>query len=553
MKHLIFISAIFLQMFCNLSVHAQIDTKGTDFWVTFGRNLGTQTEYQIRIVGGEQSATGNIYFTSLNSSVPFFVAAGQVFTYSLNASEKSAAANTSAGTRNSSVHITSSAPVTAYALNQQQASTDATNILPITALGTEYYHMSYTVYSSTYPDAFSVIATENNTGVYFNNSLVTTLNTGQVYCRTSTIDMTGSHISADKPVAFFAMSNGVQIPFGQTFIDILYQQLAPVNTWGTHFFVPVSYRSRDIVRIVASQNGTNITQSGGTLLSPTGGQTSLINLNAGQWVELMVSLTNKGCFISADKPVGVCTYLASQGYNNSLFPGIPASSDPAQAWMPSIEQTVHSALIAPFIPSGTTQLDAHYALIITSTATKNNTTIKIGAGADLPLSGGTWNDHSSGYSFYSMQLTATTSAYQFTNLDAGLIVMGYGTGSAESYYYLASSAMRSLDAAFYVNEVHFQDLETEDYCSSDLLTFRVDVQGDLSSIPGHLKWYIDNVEQADVRDVFTWDTILPAGVYQIKIEALMDDNVTTKTEEATLTIDACMQAVDDRATTPDSL
>jgi hypothetical protein len=542
-KHLHILLIVLFSLFGHFLLHAQIDTRGTDFWLAFGKNSSANSsssvEFQIRVVGGDQPATGSIDFTGLGTSIPFTVAAGQVFTHSLSLAQKNAVDNMLGGI-NTSVHITSDMPITAYALNQQSATTDATNILPVPALGMEYYHISYQPISSRL-DAYAVIATENSTNVYHNNTPVATLNKGQVYYRTSSSDMTGSYITADQPVAFFALNGGCNIPSGKTAADILFQQLAPVNTWGKNFYVPASHLGKDVVRIMVSQNGTNITQTGGAQLFPTGSQASLTNLQAGQWVELVVELSRYGCFIQADKPVGVCAYLAGQEYNGKN------ASDPSQAWLPAIEQTVKSALIAPFVPLGSTNLNAHYALIISPTATKDNTTIQIGTGPNQSLNatgGGTWYNHSSGYSFYSMLLTATISSYLFTNTD-GLIVMGYGTGSAESYYYLASSAMRTLDASFYVNDIHNQDVEQETFCQSDLLTIRADIHGDLSSTAGFLKWYIDGTEETAARDLFTWTKMLPAGSYQLRMVAMMDDNMTSKLVETTLTTVNCLWADDD--------
>jgi gliding motility-associated-like protein len=468
-----------------------------------------------------------------------------VYTYPLTDIQQAAVYNTTMGTSNLSVHITSSAPVTVYALNQHNVSTDATNILPVTALGTDYYQISYTpVYSDFLnpADAYAIVATQNTTQVFHNGTLVATLNTGQVYYRTLPLsDMTGTHITTDKPVAYFTVNQVALIPATESAADCLFEQLPPVNTWGKNFFVPVSHRQRDIVRIVASQNGTNITLSGGALLTPTpaGGQSTLNNLNAGQWIEILVPITDNGCFVSSNHPVGVCTYLTG-----SIFSPIRPSdneSDPAQAWLPAIEQMGHSALVAPFIPNGTTALNKHYALIITPTATQQNTTVSIGGTTPVALSGGTWYNHTSGYSFYSMPLTDTAAAYLFSN-QAGLIVMGYGVGSFESYYYLAASAMRTLDVAFYVNDIHYQDLPFDTLCVQPV-PFRAEIAGNMSTNAGHLKWYIDNVEETAAQDQFTWSKYLPAGAYQIKMETLMEDNITTKTAEALMTV-SCGMAID---------
>jgi gliding motility-associated-like protein len=113
--------------------------------------------------------------------------------------------------------------------------------------------------------------------------------------------------------------------------------------------------------------------------------------------------------------------------------------------------------------------------------------------------------------------------------------MGYGTGSVESYYYLAFSAMYSLDAVFYVNEVHYQNLLYEMVCGQPL-QFRAEIAGDVSTNTGFLKWYIDNVEETAVQDQLTWNKALAPGTYKIKMEVLMSDNTTIRTLEGTLTI-----------------
>ena len=545
-----FLFIIVLSLLNSVSLYAQVDTKGTDFWLTFGKNWQRtydSTNLQIRIAGGEQNAAVNLYFTGLNNTVSFFVAAGQVYTYNLNKIERQAVYNEIMGISNKSVHITSSEPVTVYALNQSYASTDATNVLPVAALGSDYYHLSYPCAyddADLEEDAYAAVAMQNLTQIYRNDTLTATLNRGEVYYRTSGNDMTGTHITADKPIAFFALHQGPYIPVtcNGTWCyasDNLFQQLAPVNTWGKNFFVPVSWRGRDFVRIMVSQNYTNIKQTGATVRNVAGGQTKLTDLKAGQWVELEVSLANNGCYIQADKPVGVCAYLTSDNYNTPHY-----QSDPAEAWLPPVEQKISAALIAPFIPADSTKLNAHYALVITPTATQNKTTVKKGNGIEQPLSGGRWyNNTAAGMSFYSMPLTDSTSAYLFTNREGGLTVMGYGTGSFESYYYMAASGMRSLDAVFYVNNIHYVDLAYKTVCTPPS-QFRAEISGDISTTAGHLKWYIDDDEEESARDRLTWSKNYAPGTHQIKMIVRMNDEVTTRTIEAVMTVASANDAID---------
>ena len=200
------------------SLQAQT-TSGRDFWLTFGDNAGenyTNVKLQIRIVSGSNPTQGTIYFTDLETSVPFSMGAHEVFTYILDNTQTLAVYNTTMGKNNKSIHITSSQQVTVYAMNMSYFSSDATNILPITALDTVYYQISYLpiqMPGQTHFDAYAIIATEDHTEIFHDGAPITTLHKGQVYYRTALQDdMTGAHITANKPVALFAMNPLARIP-----------------------------------------------------------------------------------------------------------------------------------------------------------------------------------------------------------------------------------------------------------------------------------------------------------------------------------------------------
>ena len=512
------------------AIYAQNSTSGTNFWLTFGQNADINSntvDLQIRIVSGNSPTTGTISFTNLPISHDFTIPAQQVYTYTLSPAEKQAVYNTTMGTSNRSIHITTheGKQVVIYALNQYSTSTDATNILPVTALGNDYYQMSYKTYS-TYLDAYAVIAVENNTHVYHNGVIVATLNTGGVYYRTSATDMTGAHITADKPVAFFALNQSTTIPNGIYGADCLFQQLAPAHTWGKNFFVPVSdprfdgYGStKDRVRIVVSQNNTNILQAGGSLITNSGGQTSLTNLQAGQFVELEIIQQNRGCYIQADKQIGVCSYLTGANHNGN---GI---SDPAQAWIPAIEQMITETFVSPFIPPSGNNLFYHGFLIVTPTATKNNTQLSIGGGAFQYLTTNAWMDNSAaGMSYFTYDASYQTQAsYRFINAE-GLFVLGYGIGASNSYYYLAGAAMRNLSAAFIANEVPFSEMAAHLFCENEI-TFVAQIDG-INSNNGSLRWYIDGSLHSELEDLHTWTRTFAAGEYEIKMEVDFEDGST---------------------------
>ena len=522
-----FLIAITLLFSAIFPIHAQT-TEGTDFWVTLG-DLGelpptTSMISQIRIVGGNRPTTGTIYFTDLEMSVPFSVPAHTIYTYVLDDYQKDAISNTTSGISNRSVHITSLDSINVYILNTvSYGNGDVTNILPTTTLDREYYHISYDI---AFGESYAVVAIQNNTHLSHNGEPEIVLNKGQVYYKTSSSSaMIGAHIITNYPVAFYAYHVCAAIPTAGVCGHNM-QQLAPVSNWGKKFFIPSSPATRDIIRIVVSQNNTNITQlSGGTILSASGSQTSLSNLQSGQFVEIEVS--NNGCFFVADNPVGVCSFLTNYSF---------LTSAPAQCWVPALEQTISSARIAPFIPSGSTQLSAHYGLVCTPTDTKSATLVSIGGFAPTSLFGGSWIDNAaSNMSVYSMPLTQNTASYNFTN-PSGLIILCYGSGMGSSYYYPAGFATRKLSAAFTANNISYNELHNNPFCEHNI-TFVANIEG-IHPNPGSLKWNINNVEEVNKRDSLEWSKTFATGNHIIKMSVLFEDN-STETYQDTLKIKTC--------------
>ena len=514
----IYLFILFIFLLSTITTQAQT-TAGTEFWVTFGQSNVSPynwVDLQIRIVCGNKPTTGTIYFTNSGDSIHFTMSAYQVNTYLLNDAQKQAVYNTVMGISNYSIHITSMEPINVYAMNsgiQSGHLRDATNILPVTALGTEYYNISYKHMPSSNRDAYAVVATQNNTHLFHNGDLTATLAAGQVYYRTSEYnyaDMTGVHVTSDKPVAFLAVNKSTWIPWW-TIIQSntqshLMQQLAPVNTWGKNFFAPVLPFPNNFVRIVVSQNNTNITQAGGTLQTVIpGAQTRLDSLQVGQFIELKVGDT--GCYIESDKPIGVCSFISG---TQSLFYSV-------QCWIPAIEQTIPYTQIAPFKTNAIDSVLTHYALVVTSTDTKDDTKVSMEGALPTALTDGEWIDNvTANMSFYIMPLAKDTVSYTFTN-PAGLIVLCYGYAVSTSYCYLAGSAMRNLDVAFYVNDIHYQDLDAAFSCERDF-QFRAEIYN-IGGETDSLKWYLNGVEEISAQNKLQWNKTLSGGDYSVILAA----------------------------------
>jgi hypothetical protein len=504
-------------LFCLLSVSAfsQTSTQGTDFWMAFGRPEGAESNMrslQIRIVA---SKTTTVKWTFTNNPALNFQATireGGVYTKDLSEKEKNAVYSPDHAPTNKSLHLQADEPVSVYALTQQTTSTDATNVLPVSNLGTDYYHFSYQSYFS---DGFVAVAIEDSTYIYDSGkSISKKLLAGDVLgFYFGEKDRTGGHITSNKPIAYFVANEAVTVPVEAGSLDCLYQQMMPVHTWGTHFLVPVGEQGVTRIRVVASQNGTTFTQT--KVDDQNNTVINTFTLDAGKFVELEVRSKERGCFISSNKPVGVVSYLV--GIHHKFLEN--NMGDPSMTWIPPVEQSIQSIAIAPFIPSGKTELTEHHALIITSTATRNETTLSIGGSEAKDLSGGKWTTSHGGYSYYSLPLTKPDNSYLFANPN-GLTVLGYGLGAAESYYYLAGAAARNLNANFLINDIAYQDIDGQEFCNTPAFRIRSEISYIMSSAPGFLTWWIDGEEQQQARDQeeWVWNKNLTPGEHTITMQ-----------------------------------
>jgi hypothetical protein len=113
--------------------------------------------------------------------------------------------------------------------------------------------------------------------------------------------MTGTHVTADKPVALFSGHRCADVPSGVGYCDYLVEQLADVSLWGKTFHTALfSGRAKYTVRVFASQNNTTFTTVPAGLLG---------TLNAGQFVD--VDMTGAGEFV-ANQPVQLAQFM--RGY-----------------------------------------------------------------------------------------------------------------------------------------------------------------------------------------------------------------------------------------------
>ncbi len=290
---------------------AQPDTRGREFWLGFMQNASGTQQISVRIAA-EQATTGTVEVPLAGWSTAFSVPANGVVSvavpniYEVTGSES---------VLDRGVHITSVEPVTVTAVNYQNQTTDATQVLPITALGTSYrvdaLEGTATAYQNgtyIFRSEFMVVATEDGTEVTITPTATTTaghapgvpftvsLNAGQTYqvqALSGLTDLSGTTVVGTaqsgpcRPFAVFGGSMCAVVSCAAC--DHVNEQMEPVNTWGNAFHtVRLGNLSAWGYRILANENNTLVTIDGG----------SPVLLQAGQ-LHTVLNTTQPAC----------CTYM----------------------------------------------------------------------------------------------------------------------------------------------------------------------------------------------------------------------------------------------------
>lgn len=242
-------------------------------------------------------------------------------------------------------NIQSTSNVSGYFLSRAPATTDMTYLIDASKLGKSYVVSSY---SGAGTSQLSAQATQDNTTITFNvaggGTVTKTLNAGQTY-QVNSGDVTGSTVLADKPIAVFSGNSCANIPAGNTYCDHIVEQMPSVDQLSKTYYVaptPRTGTNGDVVRIVASADGTEVKVDGVVLAT----------LNAGEFSEIRIPT---GKTITADKPILVAQYLIGQTEAN-------ANTDPAMTIVPGSDQWLKSYVFAT--PSGNAAFPTDYISLL---------------------------------------------------------------------------------------------------------------------------------------------------------------------------------------------
>jgi hypothetical protein len=232
-------------------------------------------------------------------------------------------------------------------------------------------------------------------------------------------DLTGTEITADKPVAVYGGHNCTFVPYNRWACDHLEEQLFPLTAWGKHYVGTraVSTTDPNMWRVV-SGDAANLIQFNPAINDALTGQPiSQVTLDKGKWIEFV---TDQDFEVQGDSVFLVAGFMVGQNYTN-LNPGQGAPGDPAMSLAVPTEQYRKSyTFLAP------ESYDQNYLNIVA----------KVGATVYLdgnlisdftPIGSGEWG---------TAKVTIQGGTHTITTDGAdGFGIQVYGVGSYTSYMY----------------------------------------------------------------------------------------------------------------------
>lgn len=443
MKNLI--RVFFVILFCHLSFTSNAQsgdlchysTEGTDFWFGLMQNRSNYPDHYLEItVTSKLGADFTLTYGS--PEIPIYN-----ITYSVGSNSSKIVridynlfeAVGSGTVENKGIHLVASNPVNVYALNYRTQSSDVAVIYPTKSLGVEYFAMCY----SPHPDGsretnseFLIVAAEDHTNVTITPSVLTDsgnqanisfnriLNKGQSYqVQSGNLDLTGSSVSSDKPIAFFSGSKATSIPVTGTSYDHLYEQIPPTSTWGREFYmVPLKSRTKDTYRVLAADDVTKVNIEG---------LNQSVTLNRGQEYDFELS-SSQASRLTSNKRVLLAQFCRSQNADGNSGVG-----DPFMIILSPVTQKINDVTFVAY--ESALIKDIFYINIITQTSEVGTITLD---GINIPSSSSFSLFPNGEYSYAQVSIKKGAHHLKNTSNKGGFLAFVYGfgsSGSTESYGY----------------------------------------------------------------------------------------------------------------------
>lgn len=530
--------------FCGMA-SGQTSTIGKEFWVGFMENNTIQSSgfttpsnlvgYTVIIITASESTTGLIEYAG--QSEPFSLSAGDQHLFCISTGDLDLMHRTSGVIENKGIHIISSGDIAVHAFNERVKSADGTVVLPIGALGKEYWITSHfenftqPVQLSDYTpnmdneSTLLIVAVEDNTEIEITTSVnsisghtagvpsTVTLNAGQSYQVKARADLTGSRVrvvgddAGDcKKIAVFGGNKWTSVGDCGQASDHLFQQAYPVSSWGKSF-VHVSLAGRssgELVKVLAAEDGTEVKVDG--VVKGT--------VDKGKFLILEFGM-DKSAKIEISRPASVTVFSKSMGCNDQSAPNSNFGDPFMITYSPSeqfLRSLVFNAIDLPSIVN-------HYVNIIVKTGTQDQTVL------DGENIGSSFSPLPGDPEYQIAQVEIAVGAHNLTN-SGGFAAYVYGFGEIESYGYAAGAALDNL--SFKVqSDYEFEVVGEKIACLDQEGTWKVEPENP------DFKYFVwdygdgsDPVEGQELSHTFT-----ETGTFEVKVTASISPNSCDQQQE----------------------
>ena len=496
-------------------------TEGTEFWVTFMKNytygVGHSSVIHKLIVSSKVDTEITVKNFQTGWSTKFSVQANVIG--ELEIPHEQGYTFHGASVQDKGLYVESTNPISLYASNYASASYDATIVLPVTGLGDEYviqlFESTSLFYEGNYKE-FSLIATENNTKVRITPHAHTrdggkpsvpyeiTLQKGQTYLVESgdeNLNLSGSHIISNYPIAVFAGHQCALIQDGNIACDHIVEQQLPVNMWGKKFALTKTYgQTGDYVMLTTTSDKTEVFVNG------------TLHTTINKYDSYTFRLTDGSAFVETSNPVACYLYVEGGAANGG-------NSDPSSVLISPIEQRVQEVTFATF---ETNLSRSHYVNVVTTKNGANDMTLDASSISNKfqPLKG---NDE-----FVFAQIPIAHGTHTLSTNKDGFIGHVYGLGHYESYAYSVGSSTLDLSGRIIIEGVIGSDFDDSGRCYKKPITFEPQTNDDYDEII----WYFgDGTSSTDAIVTHAYDA---PGTYEISMIVSNEDGRDTAYASFTL-------------------
>ena len=464
----VYITLFLFLLLQSASLAQDVSTQGKEFWVSFmfnGYEDGNQHQlYSIQLTISAKhdcNCTVSNPVTGWTTNEP--ITAGQTKDISIPKAEAYHPSGNSETVSNYGIKVEATDTISVYNASIATNSFDASYVLPIQSLGSDYIiqsgPQSITPGGSSHQyqnetSAILIVATQDNTIVEITPSVRTLgnrpadqtytieLDAGQTYQvrsnrntnQNSQRDLSGTRVKAldCKKIAVYNGNTLTRMPIDNNQsegFDHIFEQAMPLKSWGKEFVVTQSKsRHQDIVKITSSADGNTIMKNG----------IHAATLNEGESYSFSLHNYDGSCYIETTKPSAVYLYNTSS-YDDS------SNGDPSMVWIAPIEQRIDEMTFSTF-HHPQAAIDAHYVNIIVKTEDISHVYFDgtaIESGLFQPVNGNA--DYS--YAQYNIENHGTHSLLCENGFNAHV----YGFGERRGYAYLVGSNAIDLNVSLIIN------------------------------------------------------------------------------------------------------